>query len=85
MAVVFEARVKRAVNNTWYIELIDTVDNRLEMCKNIDVFEEKIELLGQDYGGNIDEVRWLKDDDVSPQMMDDLRMQMSKVKVEVES
>ncbi|HIP20733.1 MAG TPA: hypothetical protein EYG70_06385 [Sulfurimonas sp.] len=85
MAVVFEARVKRAVNNTWYIELIDTVDNRLEMCKNIDVFEEKIELLGQDYGGNIDEVRWLKDDDVSPQMMDELRMQMSKVKVEVES
>jgi len=85
MAVVFEARVKRAVNNTWYIELIDTVDNRLEMCKNIEVFEEKIELLGQDYGGNIDEVRWLKDDDVSPQMMDDLRMQMAKIKAEVES
>jgi hypothetical protein len=77
MAVVFEARVKVDDTEKWYIELTDKVDNRVEICNDLDEFETKVEELGSDYGGRIDEVKWLKDDDVLPHVMDDLRAQMA--------
>jgi len=84
MAVVFEATVKNDEMGGWFIELKDTMDNRVEICKDLDEFEEKIEELGSDYGGHIDEVRWLKDDDLHPHAIDELRIKMAEKRAKLE-
>ncbi len=84
MAVIFEATIKVDDNQSWYIELIDTVDSRVEKCVSIEEFEQKMQELGQDYGGNIDEVKWSKDEDVAPHIMDEIRMKMAQAKAKIE-
>ncbi len=85
MAVVFEATIKMDDTDEWYIELKDTVDGRLESCLNVEELEKKIEEFGQDYGGHVDEVKWLKDDDVLPPVMDAIRLEMSKQREKIEA
>jgi hypothetical protein len=80
MAVVFESTIKNDGIGGWYIELKDTTDNRVEICKDIKEYEEKIEKLGEDYGGRIDEVKWLKDDDVDDLIMNEVRIQMQEAR-----
>jgi hypothetical protein len=84
MAVVFEATIKVDDTENWYIELRDPEDDRVEICLNLDELEEKIEKLGEDYGGHVDEVRWLKDDDVLPFIMDDVRVKMAEHRAKLE-
>ncbi|MDQ7044231.1 MAG: hypothetical protein Q9M34_11975 [Sulfurimonas sp.] len=84
MAVVFEARIKVDNPNSWYIELKDTLDQRVVRCRDMEEFELKMEELGQDYGGHIDEVKWLKDDNVGPHVMDEIRMKMAETKAKIE-
>ena len=84
MAVVFEATIKMDDTNKWYIELKDTVDGRLESCLNVEELEKKIEEFGQDYGGHVDEVKWFKDDDILPPVMDAVRLEMSKQREKIE-
>lgn len=84
MAVIFQATIKMNSNLEWYIELKDTVDGRVEECKDIDEFAKKVEELGDDYGGHIDEVKWLKDDNVPEQVMDELRVKMAEHRAEIE-
>jgi len=84
MAVVFEATIKVDDTENWYIELRDPEDDRVEICLNLDELEEKIEKLGEDYGGHVDEVRWLKDDDVLPFIMDDVRVKMAEHRAKIE-
>jgi hypothetical protein len=85
MAVVFEARIKIDENNKWFIELTDTVDGRVEICNDLDEFSTKVEKLGEDYGGRIDEVNWFKDDNVLPHIMDEIRFGMAKVQEELDN
>jgi len=84
MAVVFEATIKMDDTDNWYIELKDTVDGRVESCLDIEELEKKVEEFGQDYGGHIDEVKWLKDDDILPPVMDDVRLKMAEQKAKIE-
>lgn len=85
MSVVFESVIKfDRPTGEWSIELIDTVDNRRAICKDLDEYSQKIEEFGQDYGGNIDEVKWSKDENVPPFILDDVRMQMAKHQEEME-
>jgi hypothetical protein len=84
MAVVFEATIKNDDMGGWFIELKDTVDGRVEVCKDLEEFEEKIELLGDDYGGHVDEVKWFKDDDLHPAAMDEIRIQMAEKRAKIE-
>jgi hypothetical protein len=84
MGVVFEAVIKVDETLNWYIELTDTVDGRVHKCLDIDEFSQKVEEFGSDYGGNIDEVKWSKDDDVSPQAMDEIRMLMAQQQEEID-
>ncbi|NOQ31947.1 MAG: hypothetical protein GQ570_12565 [Helicobacteraceae bacterium] len=84
MGVVFESTIKMGENNEWYIELKDTVDARVEICISLEEYSEKVEELGKDYGGNIDEVKWLKDDNVPPHVMDEIREGMSKIQADIE-
>ena len=84
MGVVFEATIKMSDTENWYIELKDTVDGRVESCFSIEELETQIEKFGEDYGSHVDEVRWLKDDDVLPPVMDDIRLKMAEQKVKIE-
>lgn len=85
MAVVFESIIQfDRDTGDWSIKLIDTVDNRSAICKDLDEYSKKIEDFGQDYGGNIDEVKWSKEDNVPPFILDDIRMEMAKQEEEIE-
>lgn len=84
MAVIFESRIKINPDGKWYIVLTDTVDDRVAVCHDLDEYSQKVEDFGADYGGNIDEVKWSKDDDVPPQTIDEIRMEMSKHQEDIE-
>jgi len=85
MAVIFESRVKLTQDRTsWCIELKDTVDDRIVTCSSLEEYQEQMKELGDDYGGNIDEVKWSKDDDVPFHFMDEIRQGMANIQAEIE-
>jgi len=86
LSVIFESTIKMAQDSRedWYIELKDTMDGRVETCKDLLEYSKKVEELGALYGGNIDEVRWGKDDNVPPYIIDAVRFEMSKLQKEIE-
>ena len=84
MSVVFTSTIKMADDGRWYIELKDMVDQKLEICKDMDEYAQKIEELGSDYGGNIDTVNWYKDGDVPVYIMDEIRAEMARHQAQVE-
>ena len=84
MGVVFESLIKINEEGKWYIELTDTVDGRVAICEDLDEYSQKVEDFGGDYGGNIDEVKWSKDDNVPPHTMDEIRLEMSKHQEDIE-
>ncbi len=84
MAVVFEATILVDADEKWYIELKDTVDGRIVHCQDVEDLEKKVEELGADYGGHVDEVRWMKAEDVLPHIMDEIRVQMAEARAKIE-
>ena len=76
MSVVFEALVKNDKDGDWFIELKDTVDGRVVVCKDLIEFEAKIQELGNDYGGRVDEVKWISHKDLTPENEQKLRVGM---------
>ena len=84
MAVIFESVIKIDEEGKWFIELTDTVDERVAVCLDIDEFSQKVEDFGADYGGNIDEVKWSKDENVPPHVMDEIRFEMSRQQEQLE-
>ena len=78
MAVLFESLIKVDKEGKWFIELTDIVGARTVLCHDLDEYSQKVEDFGADYGGNIDEVIWAKDDNVPPHTMDAIRLEMSK-------
>ena len=86
MAVIFESTIKMVEGSKedWFIELKDCVDDRIERCDTLAQYSKKVEELGSDYGGNIDEVIWMKTDDVPLTVMDEIRFEMSKLQREIE-
>ena len=84
MGVVFTATIKLDDNKKWFIELQDTTDGRSEICFDMDELEVNIEKLGNDYGGRIDEVKWLKDENVPVVVMDEIRAIMAEHRAKIE-
>ena len=84
MSVVFHATIKNDGLGGWFIELKDPSDDTTQICKDLAEFEEKIEEMGSEYGGHVDEVKWLKDDDVMPHTIDEIRMQMMEFRKKIE-
>ena len=85
MSVVFEARIKNRGESPydWFIELTDTVSNKKEVCNNLEEFSKKIEELGSDYNGQIDEVKWLKDDNITQEQYSEINAGMRKYQEEL--
>jgi hypothetical protein len=75
MSVKFTAVQKQQNDKSWYIELTDTMENKTIKCENLEQFSQQIELLGAEYGNDI-EVVWSCDNDVSPLCMQELRVAM---------
>jgi len=75
MSVKFTAIQKRKDDKSWYIELTDTMENNTVKCENLEQFSQRIELMGTEYGNDI-EVVWSCDDDVSQEFMQELRVAM---------
>lgn len=86
MSVVFESTIKMAEGSRedWYIELKDTTSGNVEICKDVKEYSQKIEELGKEHGGIIDEVRWKKDSTVHPMVMDIIRFEMAQMQKELE-
>lgn len=86
MSAIFESTIKMVDGSRedWYIELRDTLSGEAEICKDLVEYAKKIEELGANYGGNIDEVRWSKAENVGPHIMDIVRFEMSKLQREIE-
>jgi DNA-directed RNA polymerase specialized sigma54-like protein len=76
MRVIFEATVKNNESGGWTIELKDTVMQRVVICQDLNEFESKIQEMGEEYGGQIDEVKWISDKSLSPQNMQEVRVSM---------
>ncbi len=85
MAVIIESVIKSNPIGRWYIELFDTMkdDNPENRVICLDVFEyaEKIELMGAEYGGDV-EIAWSSDDNVTPEQINEVRMQMMAYEAE---
>jgi len=88
MAVIFTSTIKLDENDKWFIELRDMTDSgeepRVEICFDLDEYETKIEEMGADYGGHIDEVKWQKDDNVPPHVLDEIRLKMAEQRAKIE-
>jgi len=87
MGVVFTSTIKVDDAGKWFIEIEDATDPddiRKEVCFDLDEYETKIEEMGSDYGGHIDEVRWLKDENVPPFVVDEIRVKMAEQRAKIE-
>jgi len=84
MAVIFKSLIKIDEEGKWYVQLTDTVDGKIAICQDLDEYSQKVEDFGADYGGNIDEVIWEKDENVPPHTMDEIRLEMSKHQEDIE-
>ncbi len=77
MAVKFISTIKENGLGGWFIELADTLDGRKVTCKDINQYEDAIEQMGDDYGGDI-EVEWKKDDNVTTAHFEEVRLEIGK-------
>jgi hypothetical protein len=87
MGVVFTSTIKVDDTGKWYIEIEDATDEedkRVEVCFDLDEYEKTIEDMGNEYGGHIDEVKWLKDENVSPVIIDEIRVKMAEHRAKIE-
>lgn len=84
---VFESTIKMLDISTleWYIELRDVLSGRVEICKDLEEYSHKLAMLASLYEEDIDEVRWSKDDNVHPAIIDAIRLQMQQVEQELET
>ncbi len=87
MAIMFTSTIKVDNCGEWYIELSDTTDEEnvtTEICSDLDEYETKVEEMGAEYGGHVDEVKWFKDDNVPSSVMDMLRVEMAERREKLE-
>ena len=83
--VIIESTIKSNPMGRWYIELSDTTkEESLEMCIDINDYAKKIEMMGAEYGGEV-EVAWSSDDNVTEVQINEVRMQMMVYESEIET
>lgn len=83
MSVIFESTIKSNDLGLAYIQLRDTVTDKVEICNDLEDYANKIESLGLEYGGRIDEVKWFVDEDVTQVEIDKIKLAMAKYNEEL--
>ena len=81
-AVKFISHVKQG-DDSWFIELTDTFDDRKVICNNMDEYKKAIEDMGSEYGNDI-EVEWIRAKDLTPASIEDILEKMAKLQEEYE-
>jgi len=85
MSTIIESVIKSNPVGRWYIELSDTMkDESMEICLDINEYAQKVEMMGQEYGGAV-EIAWSSDDNVTPEQINEVRMQMMAYEAELEA
>jgi len=85
MAVIINSTIKSNPLGRWYIELNDTTEEgHIAICLDINEYAIKIEEIGAEYGGDID-VLWSSENNVTPEQINEVRMQMNAYEVEREA
>jgi len=85
MAGVVESTIKTSPLGRWYIELSDTMQDRdVIVCMDVYEYADKVEEIGKEYGGEV-EVVWSSDDNVTPEQINEVRMQMNAYEAEQEA
>ena len=86
MAGMIESVIRTSPLGRWYIELTDTMKEDAEPVYCLDVYEyaDKIEEMGKEYGGMV-EVIWSSDEGVTPEQINEVRMQMNAYEAEQEA
>ncbi|CAA6818530.1 MAG: Unknown protein [uncultured Sulfurovum sp.] len=83
--VVIESVIKSNALGRWYIELSDTLkEESMEICLDINEYADKVEMMGQEYGGEV-EVAWSSEDNVTPEQINEVRQQIMAYEAEVEA
>jgi len=82
--VIFESIIKSNPVGKWYIEIRDTSeDGESQICLDIDEYAIKIEEMGAEYGGEI-EVTWSQEENVTPDQVNEIRIQMKTYEINLE-
>ena len=86
MAGVIESVIKTSPLGRWFIELTDTMKDDADEIICMDVYEyaDKVEEMGKEYDGNV-EVIWSSDERVTPEQINEVRMQMNAYEAEQEA
>ena len=85
MSTVIESVIKTNPLGRWYIELSDTMkDESMEICLDINEYAKKVEMMGEEYGGEV-EILWSSEDNVTPIQINEVRQQIITYEAELES
>lgn len=84
--VVIESVIKTSPLGRWYIELTDTTKESAKPLFCMDVYEyaDKIEEIGDEHEGAV-EVIWSSEEGVTPEQINEVRMQMNAYEAEQEA
>jgi len=83
--VVIESVIKTNPLGRWYIELSDTMkEESMEICLDINEYAQKVEMMGEEYGGEV-EVAWSSDDGVTVEQINEVRHQIMAYEAEIEA
>ena len=87
--VVIESVIKTNALGRWYIELSDTMKEDTEengriICLDINEYAQKVEMMGEEYGGEV-EVAWSSDEGVTVEQINEVRHQIMAYEAEIEA
>lgn len=83
--VVIESVIQTNALGRWYIELSDTMkEESMEICLDINEYAQKVEMMGEEYGGEV-EVAWSSGDGVTVTQINEVRQQIMAYEAEVEA
>lgn len=86
--VIMESVIKTNPLGRWYIELSDTTKEESEenariICLDINEYAQKVEMMGEEYGGEV-EIAWSTEDNVSLAQINEVRQQIMAYEAEAE-
>jgi hypothetical protein len=81
---IIESKIESNGIGGWWIRLSDTLDGREMICHDMAEFQTNIELIGDNYGGEI-VVHWSKDKNVTPEHFHEVELAMHAYKQEMEA
>jgi hypothetical protein len=82
--VIIESIIKTNPLGRWYIELSDTMkEESMEICLDINEYAQKVEMMGQEYGGEV-EVAWSSEENVTLAQINEVRQQIMAYEAEIE-